>query len=71
MPNLDGYASTLRLRELGIKVPIVAMTAHAMSGDREKCFEAGMDDYLTKPIAIDKLGAMLEQWLLITVDPAA
>ena len=70
MPKLDGYAATRRLRELGVKTPIVAMTANAMSGDRGKCLEAGMDDYLTKPVAIEKLGAILEKWLIATVDSA-
>jgi two-component system sensor histidine kinase/response regulator len=63
MPRMDGYSATHRLRELGIKTPIVAMTAHTLSGDREKCIEAGMDDYLAKPIAIDLLAACLERWL--------
>ncbi len=66
MPKMDGYAATRRLRELGVKTPIVAMTAHAMSGDREKCLAAGMNDYLTKPVAIDKLSACLVQWLNCT-----
>jgi two-component system sensor histidine kinase/response regulator len=72
MPVLDGYETTrqLRRREAGSRgrIPVVAMTAHAMQGDRERCLAAGMDDYLPKPITSAALEAVLERWL--PADPA-
>jgi CheY-like chemotaxis protein/HPt (histidine-containing phosphotransfer) domain-containing protein len=65
MPNLDGYAAARewRLRETaGPRTPIIALTAHAMPGEREKCLGSGMDDYATKPFTQDQLAALLERW---------
>jgi CheY-like chemotaxis protein len=65
MPLLSGFeaASMIRERESGraTRVPIVAMTAHAMKGDRERCLESGMDDFLSKPIDSESLIAMVEK----------
>ncbi len=65
MPVMDGYAATsaIRAKPEFEKLPIIAMTAHAMVGDRERCLAAGMDDYLSKPINPEALFAMLNRWL--------
>ena len=69
MPVLDGYSATRRWREHeagqgpGKRLAIVAMTANAMAGDRQRCLDAGMDDYLSKPVSRDQLDACLRRWL--------
>ncbi len=67
MPDMDGYEATRSIRSsesavLNPGVPVIAMTANAMKGDREKCLEAGMDDYIAKPIKKDALAEMIERW---------
>jgi PAS domain S-box-containing protein len=67
MPDMDGFDATrlIRQRELqtGLHIPIIAMTAHAMQGDRERCLDAGMDDYLTKPLEPRVLFNALDRWI--------
>jgi two-component system sensor histidine kinase/response regulator len=68
MPDLDGYETTRRLRAAGSGIPIIAVTAHALPGESEKCREAGMSDYLSKPLRLEALQEVLTRWLPI---PAA
>lgn len=66
MPGMDGYEATAAIRALPApcsNVPIVAVTAHAVPGDRESCLESGMNDYLSKPILLDELARVLDRWL--------
>ena len=80
MPRMDGFEATRRIRESGSPhVPIVAVTANAMSGDRERCIREGMNDYVSKPVELGPLAEVLEKWLpefvprdtLATAEPAA
>ncbi|MHC5732674.1 MAG: response regulator, partial [Nostoc sp.] len=63
MPEMDGLEATQFIRQnMSVQPIIIAMTANALSEDREACLKAGMDDYLSKPMKLDEIVAMLEKW---------
>ncbi|TME89266.1 MAG: response regulator [Chloroflexi bacterium] len=75
MPELDGYQTTLELRRQEVlrgeaRRPVIAVTANALRGDRERCLAAGMDDYLSKPLRIDDLATTLARWTADSPPPA-
>jgi len=63
MPLMDGHEATAQIRKSGNAIPIVAMTAYALKGDREQCLGSGMNDYISKPINRDALAVLLMHWL--------
>ena len=75
MPDIDGYEVAREIRQLEqgrSRIPIVAMTAYVLDGERERCLDAGMDDYLSKPVSTSRLGETLERWIKMpepAVDP--
>ena len=64
MPEMDGLEATKNIRKLDLTVQpvIIAMTANALKGDREKCIDSGMDDYVSKPIDVNQVGRLLMQY---------
>ncbi|MFN8588885.1 MAG: response regulator [Candidatus Eisenbacteria bacterium] len=66
MPEMDGFEATAEIRRIeatsGGRTPVVAMTANAMEGDRQRCLDAGMDDFVSKPIREDRVREALERW---------
>jgi len=73
MPDMDGYETTAAIRqwENGMRrVPIIALTANCVEGDREKCLDSGMDDYLAKPFRLPSLESTLERWIASPVSSA-
>lgn len=74
MPDIDGFEATKAIRAeegTGKHVPIIAMTAHAMKGDRERCLGAGINDYITKPIKIEELFDVICKWTLLIDEQAS
>ncbi len=64
MPELDGMQATKAIRETGFdNIPIIALTSHAIKGDKEKCIKAGMSDYISKPIKKDIVLEMIDKWV--------
>lgn len=73
MPEMDGYVATAEIRKLEqinnkSPVPIIAVTAHSLESDREKCMTSGMNDYIPKPINIDQLATTIEKWLVVSLE---
>jgi CheY-like chemotaxis protein/HPt (histidine-containing phosphotransfer) domain-containing protein len=70
MPEMDGFEATKLIRNLDDplnKIPVIAITAHALKGDRENCLQAGMNDYVTKPVQVKQLAKVLDSWINIKV----